>query len=83
MSEENSRIERLESQLWAERYALDATRQIAATRQKRILELEAELQDWLDTAMQAVADGCDDEAHCTCVPALRKRIAELETELGR
>lgn len=42
-----------------------------AEKDKRIAELE-------DYYKNIMAEQCDDEIHCTCVPALRKRIEELE-----
>jgi hypothetical protein len=45
----------------------------------RIAELEAELNDWITGYENTLSERCPhDERHCTCVPHLRKRIAELE-----
>lgn len=44
-------------------------------------EAEAELADWREASRKVLDDKCpSDEHHCTCVPLLRKRIAELEAE---
>jgi len=49
----------------------------------KIAELEAQLAEFRDDYEQVVNEQCaSDELHCTCVPALRKRIAELETFLA-
>ena len=44
-------------------------------------EAEAELQGLEDYYKTAMLTPCADEQHCTCVPALRKRIEELEKEI--
>ena len=53
--------------------------ELAEARQ-RIAELESEVFDFRDS-MQKVLDPCPDEQHCSCVPYLRKRIAELENQI--
>lgn len=53
------------------------------TNEMRIEELEERLKDWEDTHRRIMSEECAfDEFHCTCVPSLRKRIAELEEELA-
>ena len=48
---------------------------------RRIVQLEKEISDWRDTFRIVLADECaPDERHCTCVPFLRDRIAQLEEE---
>ena len=48
---------------------------------RRIIQLETEINDWKDTFRIVLADECaPDERHCTCVPFLRARIAQFETE---
>lgn len=50
-----------------------------AAKEAKIAELEYQLQDWVDGHTKVVNDECaPDEKHCSCVPNLRKRIAELE-----
>jgi hypothetical protein len=47
-------------------------------------ELRAKLADWQETYANIVAECCaPDEHHCTCVPALRAHIKELEAQLAR
>lgn len=60
----------------------DLTREEVAS-EKRIQELESELQDWRDGHKRVMAEDCPaDEQHCGCVPGLRERIGELEGELA-
>ncbi len=43
-----------------------------------------EVEDWRECASKAAGEVCPDPTnlvHCTCVPLLRKRIAELEAEV--
>ena len=50
---------------------------------ERIAELTEELEDWRDNACRVLAEECaPDEMHCSCVPVLRRRIAELEAALA-
>jgi len=44
-------------------------------------EAEAELQALEAYYKTAMHTPCEDEQHCTCVPALRKRIEGLEKEI--
>ena len=48
---------------------------------KRNKELEEELNDIKESYEHTVNEDCEDEIHCTCVPALRARIKELEAEV--
>jgi hypothetical protein len=42
-----------------------------------------EIEDWREGYHTTIADNCPpDEHHCTCVPHLRRRIAELEAEVA-
>jgi hypothetical protein len=46
----------------------------------------AELQDWRNTQRAVMQETCTlpaDMRHCTCVPMLRKRIADLESEWSK
>lgn len=53
-----------------------------AEKNMRLAKLEAELEDWHDTNKLVLQDcGAPDEKHCTCVPFLRKRLAELGADL--
>jgi hypothetical protein len=65
---------------------LDAYRDlsIALTRaEQRIRDLEVELEDGNAAYRQVIEERCaPDELHCTCVPHLRQRIKELESELA-
>lgn len=46
--------------------------------------LKAEVADWRDTQRAVMSEKCQtDEVHCTCVPMLKKKIAELEAERDR
>ena len=54
--------------------------QVAEMACDRIAELEAKLSDW-ENSMKFALDPCDDEAHCSCVPYLQRRIKELEAKL--
>lgn len=45
--------------------------------------LRADIADRQEAYETTLNSPCPDEQHCTCVPALRKRIAELEAELRR
>ena len=49
----------------------------ATARDKEIAALREELNDWRETARKAADESCSDEAHCTCVGALRKLVADL------
>ena len=49
----------------------------AAAREQEIAALREELNDWRETARKAADESCSDEAHCTCVGALRKLVADL------
>jgi len=58
----------------------DARRQEIINQQaERIAELEEDMQDRREGDKRILDDGgYPDEVHCSCVPTLRKRIAELE-----
>jgi hypothetical protein len=44
-------------------------------------DLRAELANWKEDHRRVMSEECaPDEKHCTCVPALRKRIFELEAD---
>ena len=61
----------------------DARRQEIINRQaERIDALEEDMQDRREGDKRILDDGgYPDEAHCSCVPTLRKRIAELEARV--
>ena len=40
-----------------------------------LAQLRAELDEW-ENAKKFVADGCEDEVHCGCVPILRRELDE-------
>lgn len=45
-------------------------------------ECQARLEDWYTDYRRVIADTCaGDEQHCSCVPHLRRRIADLESTL--
>lgn len=68
-------IDRMEDVAEVARGVREARAELAALRD--------ELQDWRDGAAQAASERCgDDRHHCTCVPALRKRVGDLEKGLG-
>lgn len=80
----NERIAKLE----AEREELSTLYNHACARidsdAERIADLKEELQAHDDYYRIVVNDECaPDEVHCTCVPALRKKIDNLEAELER
>jgi chromosome segregation ATPase len=54
--------------------------ELAAEREKNI-DLAFRLQDWHDSAQKAWKTPCADEQHCSCVPLLRKKCDELQSEL--
>lgn len=43
--------------------------------EKKLAQLRAELDEW-ENAKKFVADGCEDEVHCGCVPILRRELDE-------
>jgi hypothetical protein len=43
--------------------------------------LEAEREEW-DNAAKFVADGCEDEVHCGCVPILKRDYEKLIEYIG-
>lgn len=48
-----------------------------------IVSLQARIKEYQDdykSIMEEVCEGKDDRIHCTCVPALKLRIKELEEE---
>lgn len=64
-------IDRMEDVAEVARGVREARAELAALRD--------ELQDWRDGAAQAASERCgDDRHHCTCVPALRKRVGDLD-----
>jgi hypothetical protein len=78
------RIAELEARdkLKAEEY--DTRIVLAAQFERERDELRAKLADWQETYANIVAERCaPDEHHCTCVPALRAHIKELEAQLAR
>lgn len=49
---------------------------------RTVLALCDEVDDWREGARKVMAEVCaPDEKHCTCVPALRKHIAALESRI--
>ena len=49
---------------------------------KEVEELEAEIKDIKDAYAIVMNEECaNDEVHCTCVPALRAEIKQLEVKL--
>ena len=57
---------------------------------ERIKELEAELSDLREDADELrvlterlVHEPCEDAAHCSCVPLLRKKVKELESQMPK
>ena len=57
---------------------------------KRIAELEAELSDLREDAddlrvltERLVHEPCEDAVHCSCVPLLRKKVKELESQMPK
>jgi hypothetical protein len=63
---------------------MDEVRRLLATieaRDKEIADLLAVVKDYEDDAARIFDEECGHgQVHCTCVPALRKRIEELEAE---
>jgi hypothetical protein len=50
---------------------------------ERITKLDSRLEDYLTAYKDIMAepcDGSDNRVHCTCVPALKLRVAELEAQ---
>lgn len=49
-----------------------------ADKQQQIEKLQEALEDWQQTANAAASENCcgPDEHHCTCVPVLRKQLAD-------
>lgn len=45
-----------------------------------VRELMARISDYESAYAATLNSPCEDEKHCTCVPHLRRRIAELEAE---
>ncbi len=66
--------------------APDALKTLAAALAEangRITQMHAQMIDYFDDYYRVVDDECaPDEKHCTCVPHLRRRIAELEAQLA-
>jgi hypothetical protein len=61
-------------------YNIQQTKLILAERE--LVSLRAELKEYRDDYHRVMSEECaSDETHCTCVPALRKRVAELEAAL--
>lgn len=49
---------------------------------REIEDLKETVSDYEESHRKIIAEECaGDEKHCTCVPALRQRVAELEAEL--
>lgn len=68
----------------AEPVPFDVAQQILTEADQRIAELEAEKLDADAQHKMVMDEKCpDDKVHCTCVPFLRKGIAELQAELER
>lgn len=47
-----------------------------------LADAQAEVADWRNSSAAVMAEPCGDEQHCTCVPLLRRRIAELDAQLA-
>lgn len=60
----------------------EALERIAAVEAERDT-LAEELADWKDCAKSAAQEDCGKEKHCSCVPLLRKRVAELQSVVDR
>lgn len=62
----------------------DAAEKQIAEKDARIAKLKGRISDYEDDFRRVMAEECTpDEKHCSCVPHLRKRIAELEAENNR
>lgn len=49
----------------------------------RITQMHAQMMAYFDDYYAVLDDECaPDERHCSCVPHLRRRIAELEAQLA-
>lgn len=65
---------------WWDRYKMDDIKELKA----KIAELEEQLKDRDEAYRKVMEEKCPpDEKHCTCVPFLRERIAELEADRDR
>lgn len=57
--------------------------QLAWQAEAELRSLRSELEDWREGAKRAAGETCGGEKHCTCVPALRKVIADRAPSLRR
>jgi len=87
---ENNYIERAEKLIYIdaefEWHGVTTLTTLIADLLQRIDELEAELKDIKDSDAQTLSEECsdsDNRVHCTCVPALRAKVKELEAENSR
>ena len=56
----------------------------AAQNEAEANDLRAEVEEWKEYSRNVCEEKCaGDEIHCTCVPALRKRIRQLEEAVGK
>ena len=73
----NNNVDRLKDQFLA------ALQTVAAGYEKRIVELEEKVWGQENAYKMAMDEKCSgDQVHCSCVPILRVKIAELERALG-
>ena len=47
----------------------------------QVARLTAELTDWQESAKRAASEMCGDEKHCSCVPLLRRELAEANGQV--
>lgn len=89
-----ARIDTLQSALTAAEKERDAERKLRQSEEKYLASanacvselegtvgaLEGRLADWQESARRALLQPCDDEKHCTCVPAIVAAMKEIVAE---